>query len=541
MKHNALLLLALAISVCMSAQRTPTMGWSSWNTFALDINEELIRSQADAMHQTGLQEAGFQYVNIDDGYWDGRGEDGVLRLNTQRFPNGMRSLVDYIHSLGLKAGIYSDAGDNTCGSGNKHAWGIGVGFAGHEDEDCRLYFRDWDFDFIKVDYCGGAHMRLDEREQYTRISQAIQNCGKKGIVYNMCRWAYPGTWSADVADSWRTTGDIYDAWKSVRGILAENLYLSAYCYGGHYNDMDMLEVGRSMTQTEDETHFGMWCIMASPLLIGCDMTTLTNKPQTLALLTNRDLIALNQDPLHLQAYVSEKQGECYILVKDIKKLQGKERAVAIYNPSDEEQTVTFDPYSIDLRGIVKYYDCIAQQDISLSYSMVSSRPHGRHFSAQPRTFTIPAHGCKILRVSGTIRTERTHYEAETAWLSRYQELRNHQSETSAVYVAKPEAMGGFIAGWLGQREDNDLQWRNVYSKHGGSYRLTLTYFCAEDRDINFDVNGSRVGTITTHSRNWNEPARISFDITLRPGNNTIRLSNANGWMPDIDCMTLIHN
>ena len=115
----------------VKATRTPTMGWSSWNTFALNINEQLIRQQADAMHTTGLQEAGFKYVNIDDGYWDGRGADGHLRLNTKLFPSGMRALVDYIHSLGLKAGIYSDAGDNTCGSGNKHAWGIGVGFAGH--------------------------------------------------------------------------------------------------------------------------------------------------------------------------------------------------------------------------------------------------------------------------------------------------------------------------------------------------------------------------------------------------------------------------
>ena len=167
----------LSITLTISAQRTPTMGWSSWNTFALNINEQLIRQQADAMHTTGLQKAGYKYVNIDDGYWDGRDAEGHLRLNTKLFPNGMRALVDYIHSLGLKAGIYSDAGDNTCGSGGQHAWGLGVGFAGHEAEDCKLYFIDWDFDFIKVDYCGGMHMRLDEREQYTKISNAIRNCG----------------------------------------------------------------------------------------------------------------------------------------------------------------------------------------------------------------------------------------------------------------------------------------------------------------------------------------------------------------------------
>ena len=201
----------------------PTMGWSSWNTFALNINEQVIKSQADAMVSTGLSKAGYKFINIDDGYWDGRGADGNLILNKKLFPNGMRSLVDYIHKKGLKAGIYSDAGDNTCGSGNVHPWGLGVGLAGHEDQDCHLYFIDWDFDFIKVDYCGGNHMGLDERAQYTKISNAIKNCGKPGVVFNVCRWAYPGTWISDVADSWRTTGDIYCAWESVRNSIKENL------------------------------------------------------------------------------------------------------------------------------------------------------------------------------------------------------------------------------------------------------------------------------------------------------------------------------
>ncbi len=523
-RHFLLFALIAAMATAATAQRTPTMGWSSWNTFALNINEQLIRSQADAMHESGLQAAGYQYVNIDDGYWDGRAKDGQLRLNTTLFPSGMRALVDYIHGLGLKAGIYSDAGDNTCGSQGKFAWGIGVGLAGHEDEDCRLYFRDWNFDFIKVDYCGGAHMRLDEREQYTRISQAIQNCGKRGVVYNMCRWAFPGTWGANIADSWRTTGDIWDGWPSVRGILAENLYLSAYCHDGHYNDMDMLEVGRSMTQTEDETHFGMWCIMASPLLIGCDMTTLKDKPQTLALLTNRDLIALNQDPLHLQAYVAERQGECYVLVKDIKKLRGKERAVAVYNPSDEEQRVTLDPATIDLGGAVQYYDCIGQHDYLCDQN--------------PVALTIPAHGCRVFRAKGSQRLERTRYEAETAWLSRYQELRNNEAEVSANYMVRDAAAGGYVVGWLGNHADNDLQWRDVYSEHGGTYRITIDYFCAEDRDVLLQVNDQQPVRLSTHSRDWQTQAHISTTIRLRRGSNTIRLSNPDGWTPDIDGMKL---
>ena len=526
-----LTLALLAVAATASAQRTPTMGWSSWNTFALNINEQLIRQQADAMHTSGLQEAGFKYVNIDDGYWDGRGQDGHLRLNTKLFPSGMRALVDYIHSLGLKAGIYSDAGDNTCGSGNRHAWGIGVGFAGHEEQDCQLYFRDWDFDFIKVDYCGGNHMGLDERTQYTKISNAIRNCGKKDVVFNICRWAYPGTWVSDVADSWRTTGDIYDAWRSVKGILAENLYLSAYCHDGHYNDMDMLEVGRSMSKIEDETHFGMWCIMASPLLIGCDMANI--KPEALKLLCNRDLIALNQDPLHLQAYVAEKQGECYILVKDLKKLRGKERAVAVYNPSDEEQTVTLNPATVELGGAVQYYDCFLQAPYV--------------YDQNPITLKVPAHGTKIFRAKGKKRLERTTYEAETAFLPMYQEIRNNQAadlkqllgvEATAVYSQSPTASGGYVARFLGKSEQNDLQWQHVYSKTQGKRRMTIGFFCGEEREMDVIVNGQKVKTLKVNGSDWGRRQTITVDVNLKKGNNVIRLANPRGWMPDIDAMSL---
>ena len=523
-------LLLLLVATSAAAQRTPTMGWSSWNTFALNISEDIIKGQADAMHQSGLQAAGYQYVNIDDGYFYGRDENGRLRIHPERFPNGLTPVVEHIHRLGLKAGIYSDAGQHTCGSiNNPDRSGAGVGFYGHDQQDADFFFKDHDFDFIKVDYCGGEawgndwKIKMDEQERYTAITHALKNTGHKDIVFNICRWAFPGIWAADIADSWRTTGDIYDAWKSVKDILAENLYLSAYCHDGHYNDMDMLEVGRSMTQVEDETHFGLWCIMSSPLLIGCDMTKL--KPETLKLLCNKDLIALNQDPLHLQAYVADKQGECYLLVKDIKKRQGRERAFAIYNPSDSEQTYTLDFATIDLGGTIELYDCIAQQYLSTLNIKLS-------------TFKIPPHGTQIFRVKGTKRLERTRYEAETAFIPTYQELRNNQAEKSGIYMASDAASGGFVAGWLGAREENNLQWRDVYVEKDCMRRLTVHYFCGEDRDMELKVNGRAYATLSTHSRNWNKAARISVDIPLHKGYNTIRLSNAHDWMPDVDGITL---
>ncbi len=514
-------IMALAVAVTVMAQRTPTMGWSSWNTFALNINEQLIRQQADAMHTSGLQAAGYKYVNIDDGYWNGRDERGHLRLNEELFPMGMRPLVDYIHSLGLKAGIYSDAGDNTCGSGEKHAWGRGVGFAGHEEEDCRLYFDDWDFDFIKVDYCGGAHMGLDEREQYSKIGAAIKSCKKQDIVYNICRWAFPGTWAAGVADSWRTTGDIYNAWPSVKGILAENLYLSAYCNNGHYNDMDMLEVGRSMTAIEDRTHFGMWCIMASPLLIGCDMSTI--RPEALELLCNKDLIALNQDPLHLQAYVAAKSGEVYVLVKDIKRLQGPERAVAFYNPSDEVQHINMPWGTVDMSEVQTVYDCFSHEAID-----------GLRETA---TLELQPHETRIFTIKGR-RQQRTHYEAETAFMSQYQELRNNQQAISGIYEARDGASGGYVARWLGNDAWNDIIWRNVWVDRAGTYQLTLKYYCGEARQMQVDVNSNPAVTIETNSTDWSVAATATTTVKLRKGQNTIRLYNADAWMPDIDYMDI---
>lgn len=206
---------------------------------------------------------------------------------------------------------------------------MGVGFYGHDNTDAQFYFKDMGFDFIKIDYCGGDapqntdRLQLDEQTRYTEIRKAIDATGREGIRMNVCRWNYPGTWVSRVADSWRTTVDIYDSWKSVSGIIRENLYLSAYSSDGHYNDMDMLEVGRSLTQEEDKTHFGMWCIMESPLLIGCDLGSI--KPQTLELLKNPELIALSQDEPHQQAYPVALSNGVYILVKDVKTLHGNQR------------------------------------------------------------------------------------------------------------------------------------------------------------------------------------------------------------------------
>ena len=524
------IVVAFMFTTTLSAQNGPTMGWSSWNTYGVNINENLIKRQADAMVSKGLKDVGFDHINIDDGYFGGRDKtDGHLLIHKTRFPNGLKPIVEYIHSKGLKAGIYSDAGRNTCGSMfNGDATGKGVGLYEHDQQDADYFFNDCGFDFIKVDFCGGSyyhnedHLVLDEQQRYTAISQAIKNTGRSDVRMNACRWAYPGTWVSDVAFSWRTTGDINNSWGSVKDILAENLYLSAYCHDGHFNDMDMLEVGRSLSVEEDKTHFGMWCIMASPLLIGCDMTNI--KSQTLTLLKNKELIALNQDPLYQQAYVAGLTNGCHILVKDIETQNGTKRAFALYNPNDDARAATIKFSQIDLAGKVQLRDVFQKKDLG-------------DFENQYEV-TIPAHGTRIYVAEGETRLERTRYEAETAYISDYQEIKNNQAEKTGIYEAADYCSAGYKAGWLGQSEQNDLQWRNVYSDNGGKYRLTIAYISGENRNITVSVNGKKVQTVNVNSGGWSTVGRRNIDINLEKGYNIIRLSNATGWMPDIDYMEL---
>lgn len=526
---------AMAAALCSvpaAAQEKPTMGWSSWNTFALNISESIIKNQAAAMKKQGLLKAGYNHINIDDGYFGGRDpETGQLLIHPTRFPNGLLPVVKYIHLLGMKAGIYSDAGHNTCG--NYHGGdklGEGVGLYEHDQQDCDFFFKECGFDFIKVDFCGGVDyhnsekLNLDEKERYTAIAKAIANTGRTDVRMNICRWAYPGTWASDIAASWRTTGDINCSWGSVKSILEENMYMSAYCHDGHFNDMDMLEVGRTLSKEEDRTHFGMWCIMSSPLLIGCDMSTL--KTDALNLLRNKDLIALNQDTLCIQAHVVQHKNDTYVLTKDLYQLHGNTRAVALYNPTDAAVDMSIDFIDLDLEGTVEVRDLYEQKDLGTMTGTLAAR--------------VPAHGTRIYRLTAERRLERILYEAETAYLSKYQEIKNNQSFKSGIYESNSACSGGMYAGWLGSDPNNDLQWRNVFSDKGGDYTMTIKYLSGEARNITVNVNGEDIKTLSCNSGGWGNVAEKTVSITLQPGENIVRLYNksASSWMPNIDCMTL---
>lgn len=512
------------------AWETPTMGWSSWNAFGHRIDENIIRSQADAMISTGLADAGYKYINIDDGAWCGRDAGGHLVIHPTRFPNGLKGLVDYIHSKGLKAGTYSDAGYNTCASfwgGDKD--GIGTGLYEHDTDDIDFMFKELGFDFIKVDFCGGHpnhntdKLQLDERTRYTAIGEAIKATGRDDIRYNVCRWDYPGTWIEDVATSWRMSQDIYLGWESVKDIIHQNLYLSAYARHGKYNDMDMLEVGRGLTPEEDRTHMAMWCMLSSPLLIGCDMRDIS--PETIELLSHPELIALNQDSLGLQAAVVKRTGGAYVLVKDIETLNGLTRAVAFYNPTDRVADMSLDFFDVDLGGEVKVRDIMERKDMGGYSDRISVQ--------------VPAHGTCVYRLEGARRLERVVYEGETGRIEAYQELENNQMRHTGVYEELDGCSGGAKASWLGNREDNTLCWDNVYSAEGGDYDISIRFISGADRTIDVDLNGTRIATLTANSGAWDKVGTVCFKATLDKGNNTITLSSPADWMPDIDCMIVV--
>jgi len=245
----------------------------------------------------------------------------------------MKSLADYIHGKNLKAGIYTDAGKNTCGSiYDKDKNGIGVGIYGYVDQDCKLFFNDWGYDFLKVDWCGGERMKLDEKTEYTKIIKVVKNIDSN-IVFNICRWQFPGTWAINQSDSWRISGDIRPNFSSILKIIDLNVDLHQYSSAGHYNDMDMLQVGRGMSYDEDKTHLSMWCMLNSPLLAGNDLRNMSE--QTIAILTNKEIIALNQDEGFKQAKRIIKDKDVEVWVKPLGK-NGKSKAVAIINRGGRE-------------------------------------------------------------------------------------------------------------------------------------------------------------------------------------------------------------
>jgi alpha-galactosidase len=319
---------------------TPPMGWNSWNKFGCNVSENMIKNMADAVVKSGMKEAGYQYVNIDDCWQVSRDTSGNIVVDPQRFPHGMKPVGDYIHSLGLKFGVYSDAGSKTCAGR--------PGGLGHEYQDA-IQYAAWGVDYLKYDWCSTTSQ--DAKASYANIRAALDAAGRP-IVLSICEWgtAKPWLWGKEVGGNlWRTTGDIQDRWQGkhewkpgdccsygVLDIADADAGLNSYAGPGHWNDPDMLEVGNGgMTETEYRSHFSLWAILAAPLIAGNDLRDM--RPETHDILTNKEVIAVDQDAMGRQGRKVSKNGDLEVWAKQ---LGDGSRAVILLNRSGTEQEIT---------------------------------------------------------------------------------------------------------------------------------------------------------------------------------------------------------
>ncbi|MGO8974546.1 MAG: glycoside hydrolase family 27 protein [Steroidobacteraceae bacterium] len=327
---------------------TPPMGWNSWNKYHCDISEATIRKQADAMVDSGMKAAGYVYIVIDDCWHGQRDSLGNIQADPVRFASGIKALADYVHGKGLKFGIYSDTGDKTCEKK--------PGSRGHEYQDAAQYAA-WGVDYLKYDWCYSES--LEVRAAYETMSDALRATGRP-IVFSICEWGthQPWSWAASVGGNlWRTTGDIYDAWQSaadsnegsgVLDILDRQVGLAGFAGPGHWNDPDMLEVGNGgMSDDEYRAHFGLWAMLAAPLIAGNDLSTMTEA--TRRILNNREVIAVDQDALGIEARRAVKLADTEIWARP---LAGGSQAVALLNRGAEPRSIRLDWSALNLPSYV---------------------------------------------------------------------------------------------------------------------------------------------------------------------------------------------
>ncbi len=374
--RTALLVALLAIPAGLAADlaQTPPMGWNSWNKFNRNIDDKTVREIADAMAANGMKDAGYIYVNIDDTWEAGRDAQGNIQTN-EKFPD-MKALADYVHSKGMKIGIYSSPGPKTC-----------AGFEGsyqHEEQDAKTYAA-WGIDYLKYDWCSArkVYQQSDMQRVYQKMGDALKATGRP-IVFSLCQYGLEDVWKwgATVGGNlWRTTGDISDNWRSMSQIgFDKQVGLEKYAAPGHWNDPDMLEVGNGMmTYEEYRTHMTLWAILAAPLLAGNDVRNMTE--ETKAILLNRDVIAIDQDKLGQQGYRVAKQDAAEVWMRS---LEDGDIAVALFNRGSGPARVTANWSDLKLSGKHKVRDLWAHAERG---SFKDS------FSAE-----VPAHGVVLVRV-----------------------------------------------------------------------------------------------------------------------------------------------
>ncbi|MEO9022136.1 MAG: glycoside hydrolase family 27 protein [Ginsengibacter sp.] len=335
----------------MGLAPTPPMGWMTWNFFGTNINENIVREIADAMVNSGMVKSGYDHIMIDDGWQGGRDNKNNMIPDPKKFPSGIKALVDYVHSKGIKLGIYSDAAQLTCAG-----YTASLGF---EEQDAKT-FASWGIDYLKYDYCGAPEDSNTAKIRYKKMADALRNSGRQ-IVFSICEWGgrQPWHWAAGVGGQlWRTTGDVRDSWKSLMHNLDINANLATYAGPGHWNDPDMLIVGlrgskgpagdlggNGCNDIEYQSNMSLWCIMASPLIATNDVRNMND--ETNRILLNEEAIAIDQDALGKQGERKIKNDLWNVFVKP---LSNGEVAIAILNRSDATQAAAINFNDLGLDG-----------------------------------------------------------------------------------------------------------------------------------------------------------------------------------------------
>ncbi len=374
---------------------TPPMGWNSWNTFQTNINEQLVKDIADVMVSSGMKDAGYTYVVLDDG-WMAKERDpktGDLIPDPEKFPNGMKALADYVHSKGLKFGLYNCAGTKTCAGY--------PGTRGYEYQDARFY-ASLGIDYLKFDWCYSDG--LNAKEAYTTMSKALKTAGRP-IVFSLCEWGSnkPWQWAAPVGHLWRTTGDIsnlfdgildHGTWQQqgIMRIVDSQDSIRKYAGPGHWNDPDMLEVGNGLTVAENRSHFSIWCMLAAPLIAGNDLRKMDESTKNI--LTNKEVIALDQDPLGIEALKYSDKDSLEIWCKP---LENENWALCFLNRGTQPKQIEFNWQN----EIVN--DTLSKRELNANKTTYNLRDLWLKKDAgntkKPSKATIASHDVLVLRLS----------------------------------------------------------------------------------------------------------------------------------------------
>jgi len=351
--------------------QTPPMGWNSWNKFACHVNEQLIRETADAMITSGMKAAGYTYVNIDDCWQVSRDAHGTIVADAKAFPGGIKALADYVHSKGLKLGIYTDVGTMTCAKR--------PGSKDHYEQDAKTY-AEWGVDYVKVDWCHTEG--LDPEVAYGQFRDALAKAGRP-IVFSICNWGVkaPWKWGPTTGNLWRTTGDINDTYDRMSVIGFQQNGLEKYAGPGHWNDPDMLEVGNGgMTRDEYRTHMALWAILAAPLLAGNDLRSMN--AETKELLLNTEVIAVDQDAKSAQGHRVWDEGPLEIWTRP---LADGGQAVGLFNRGESTLLMTLEMKQLGVSGTVHLRDLLDHKDLGTATGSFTTQ--------------VPEHGVVMLKVS----------------------------------------------------------------------------------------------------------------------------------------------